>query len=59
MTQPVKPEEFEDALPDRRVFRLDDTQWCAFLAALDRPVVSKPRLARLLIERSVLEYTHT
>lgn len=45
----------EDALIDRRIFRLDDAQWRAFQAALDRPVVRKPRLARLLAEKGVLE----
>ena len=45
----------EDALADRRVFRLADQRWKAFQNILDRPVVNKPRLARLLSERSVLE----
>jgi uncharacterized protein (DUF1778 family) len=45
----------EETLADRRLFRLDDAQWKAFNAALDRPVVAKPRLARLLSEKSVLE----
>jgi len=45
----------EDALMDRRVFRLDEAQWAAFQAALDRPAAPKPRLARLLTEKSVLE----
>jgi uncharacterized protein (DUF1778 family) len=45
----------EEALADRRLFRLDDEQWKAFNEALDRPVVAKPRLARLLTEKSVLE----
>jgi uncharacterized protein (DUF1778 family) len=45
----------EEALADRRLFRLDDEQWEAFNAALDRPVAAKPRLARLLSEKSVLE----
>ncbi|MFZ5610108.1 MAG: DUF1778 domain-containing protein [Pseudomonadota bacterium] len=45
----------EDALVDRRMFRLDEAQWRAFQAALDRPVAKKPRLARLLAEKSVLE----
>jgi uncharacterized protein (DUF1778 family) len=45
----------EQALADRRLFRLDDQQWEAFVEALDRPVVAKPRLARLLSEKSVLE----
>ena len=45
----------EDTLADRRMFRLDDKRWRAFQAVLDRPVVDKPRLARLLAEKSVLE----
>lgn len=44
-----------DTLADRRVFKLDDAQWRAFQEALDRPVQYKPRLAKLLSERSVLE----
>ena len=46
---------FRLELADRRVFRLDDKQWRAFQDILDRPVVDKPRLARLLAEKSVLE----
>ena len=45
----------ENALVDRRIFRLDDQQWKAFQDILDRPVVNKSRLARLLSEKSVLE----
>jgi len=45
----------EEALVDRRMFRLDDAQWQAFQDVLDRPVQSKPRLAGLLAKRSVLE----
>ncbi len=45
----------EDALADRRTFRLDDRRWKEFQNILDRPVVNKPRLARLLAEKSVLE----
>ena len=45
----------EEALINRRIFRLDDAQWQAFQTALDRPVVKKPRLARLLSEKSILE----
>jgi hypothetical protein len=40
---------------DRRLFWLDDAQWQAFRDVLDRPVIKKPRLARLLAEKSVLE----
>ncbi|KZE34881.1 DUF1778 domain-containing protein [Chelatococcus daeguensis] len=45
----------EEALVDRRLFQLDDAQWQAFQDVLDRPVQSKPRLAKLLSEKSVLE----
>ena len=45
----------EDALADRRVFRLDEARWRAFQDVLDRPVSGKPRLARLLADKSVLE----
>ena len=45
----------EDALGDRRMFRLDERRWRIFQDILDRPVVDKPRLARLLAEKSVLE----
>lgn len=45
----------EAALIDRRLFQLDEAQWQAFQDVLDRPVQSKPRLARLLANKSVLE----
>ena len=45
----------EDALVNRRMFRLDDAQWRALQDVLDRPIAGKPRLARLLAEKSVLE----
>ncbi len=45
----------EGALIDRRLFLLNDAQWSAFQDVLDRPVMSKPRLSRLLLERGVLE----
>jgi uncharacterized protein (DUF1778 family) len=44
-----------EALADRRAFALDAATWRRFLAALDRPPRAKPRLAKLLTERSVLE----
>ena len=44
-----------EALADRRLFALDDAQWRAFQAALDRPVSHKPRLAKLLTEPSAIE----
>ena len=42
------------ALADRRYFELDETQWQAFQQALDRPVVAKPRLKKLLNEPGAL-----
>ena len=45
----------KEALVDRRMFSLDDVQWQTFQDALDRPVITRPRLARLLAEKSVLE----
>ncbi len=45
----------EEALIDRRSFKLDDDQWQAFQEVLSRPVARKPRLAKLLAEKSVLE----
>jgi uncharacterized protein (DUF1778 family) len=38
----------EDTLADRRVFRLDDSAWEAFIAILDRPAVANPALTKLL-----------
>ena len=40
-------------LADRRHFTLDEPQWQAFQAALDRPTQSKPRLKQLLQEPGV------
>ena len=47
--------EAERTLADQRRFSLDADQWNAFVAALDRPVQTKPRLRRLFAEPSVLE----
>ena len=44
-----------EALIERRVFRLDDERWRAFQEALDRPVTSKRRLAKLLTTPGVAE----
>lgn len=38
----------EEALPDRRHFRLDTEQWETFQLALDAPTRPLPRLQRLL-----------
>lgn len=43
----------EQTLADRRLFALDDRQWKAFQAILDRPVKQKPRLAKLLTGKTV------
>ena len=45
----------DEALIDQRSFKLDGDQWQAFQEVLARPVARKPRLARLLTEKSVLE----
>ena len=45
----------EDALPDRRVFRLNAEQWQAFQEALDAPPRVSPRFARLMREPSLFE----
>ena len=45
----------EEILADERHFVLPPERWKAFVAALDRPARSKPRLRRLLREASVLE----
>lgn len=44
-----------DVLADRRLFVLSDAAWTEFLAALDRPVSSKPRLEKLFAERSIFD----
>ena len=44
-----------ETLADRREFRLDAKRYDAFVAALDAPAESRPRLEKLLTTRSVLE----
>jgi len=44
-----------EALADRREFTLSTQQYDAFVAALDAPTKSKPRLQKLLKTPSVLE----
>ena len=46
-------EKAEQTLADQTRFVLDDKQWKAFLAALDRPPREKPRLRRLFAETHV------
>ena len=45
----------EHVLADRTRFVLDEKRWRAFQKALDRPARVKPRLARLMREKSVVE----
>lgn len=47
--------EAQRELADRRIFSLDKNRWEQFVKALDRPAKSKPRLKRLLEERSPLD----
>jgi uncharacterized protein (DUF1778 family) len=47
--------EAELAIADQHRFSLNEEQWRAFVAALDRPVQHKPSLRRLFAEPSVLE----
>lgn len=44
-----------DTLANQRLFQLDEQQWRAFQALLDRPVWGQPRLAKLMAEKSVHE----
>lgn len=48
-------ERADEALIERRRFGLDDTQWQAFLTALDSPTRRHPRMERLLQEPGVFE----
>ena len=45
----------DEILADRRVITLNDRQWNAFVAALDAPPKSRPRLKRLLNEPTILD----
>ncbi len=51
----MKIEFTQEALADRRRFELNDAQWEAFLEALDRPVQSKPRLRKLMVDQGLLD----
>lgn len=44
-----------ETLPDRTHFGLDADQWNAFMAALDAPPRTLPRLSRLITERGVFD----
>jgi uncharacterized protein (DUF1778 family) len=46
-------EKAEFSLADRTRFVLEEKQWKAFVAALDRPAKDKPRLSRLFKEQHV------
>jgi len=46
-------ERAEQALAEQTRFMLDEEQWKAFLAALDRPAKDKPRLRRLFQEQHI------
>ena len=46
-------EKAEQTLGDQTRFVLDEKQWKAFMAALDRPAKDKPRLRRLFTEPHV------
>jgi len=46
-------ERAEQTLAEQTRFVLDEKQWKAFLAALDRPAKAKPRLRQLFRERHV------
>ena len=45
----------EEALASQQHLVYSSEQWIAFQAALDRPAKRRPRLKKLLTERSVLE----
>lgn len=42
-------------LADRQFFELDDARWDEFQSALERPVTHRPKLKKLLSEKSILE----
>jgi len=52
-----RPEKFalENALAEPPVIQLDAERWASFLAALDASPKSRPRLARLLNEPSIID----
>lgn len=47
--------EAAEVLAERRLFRLDEAEWAAFMTALDAPTKPRPRLEALLREPSVFE----
>lgn len=50
-------EKAAQALADQTRFELDEKQWQAFMAALDRPAQEKPRLRRLFQEQHAAKRT--
>ena len=44
-----------DVLADRRLFIIEDAAWTEFNALLERPVVYKPELAKLMSEETIFE----
>ncbi len=44
-----------ETLPDRQRFGLNAEAWAAFQKALDAPAAVKPRLAKLMTDKSVFE----
>ena len=45
----------DETLADRRQFGLNETQWKAFMVALDSPPLPLPRMERLLKERGFFD----
>ena len=45
----------DNVLAERQTFKLDASRWQAFQEALDAPATQRPRLARLLREKSILD----
>ncbi|WP_232425341.1 DUF1778 domain-containing protein [Pseudofrankia inefficax] len=45
----------KDAVADHRLLAVGDEAWAKFLAVLDRPAASKPRLERLFAEEPLFE----
>ncbi len=47
--------EAAEVLAEQRIFQLDETQWAAFMDALDAPTKPRPRLESLMHEPTVFE----
>src|SRR4051794_5834222 len=48
-------ERAQETLPDRQHFGLDAERWAAFMAALDAPTRSLPRVEKLFAEPSIFD----